>query len=231
MLRSEKLLEISDGRLYGENDMVRVGCQDCQGCFACCKNMGETVVLDPLDLYRLICGTGKQAEELLQSELELGAVDGVILPHLRMQGEDFCCSFLDVRGRCSVHKYRPGICRLFPLGRYWQGEDFCYILQVGECKKERRTKRKVKQWIDAGDLKQNRKFLREWHGCLKQLRERMYSGKGGRADGDIREEADKERSQWNMELLRVFYLTPYNTQEDFYKQFEERLEEVWNINS
>ena len=25
------------------------------------------------------------------------------------------CTFLDENGRCSIHPFRPGICRLFPL--------------------------------------------------------------------------------------------------------------------
>ena len=32
--------EISDGKIYGVHDMVRVGCSDCEGCHSCCEQMG-----------------------------------------------------------------------------------------------------------------------------------------------------------------------------------------------
>ncbi len=49
--------------------------------------------------------------------LELNVVDGIILPNLKMARAEEACSFLDTNGRCTVHAFRPGICRMFPLGR------------------------------------------------------------------------------------------------------------------
>lgn len=45
MRREVTLEEISDGRLYEANDMVKADCQDCKGCFDCCTGMGDSVVL------------------------------------------------------------------------------------------------------------------------------------------------------------------------------------------
>ena len=53
MLREIDLKEISDGKLYGPNDLVKAGCNDCAGCFSCCQGMGESVILDPLDIFHL----------------------------------------------------------------------------------------------------------------------------------------------------------------------------------
>ena len=53
MERDINLDEISDGKLYDANDMVKVGCSDCAGCSACCHGMGETIVLDPYDIWQL----------------------------------------------------------------------------------------------------------------------------------------------------------------------------------
>ena len=41
--------EISDGKVYGVHDMVRVGCSDCEGCHSCCEQMGDTVLVDPYE--------------------------------------------------------------------------------------------------------------------------------------------------------------------------------------
>lgn len=115
MLRNVDLQEISDGKLYGSNDMVKADCGGCKGCSSCCRGMGESILLDPFDLFRLCKGTSRTFEELMDTALELHVVDGIILPSLKMCGPDESCHFLNTEGRCSIHPYRPGICRLFPL--------------------------------------------------------------------------------------------------------------------
>ena len=81
MLRDIDLNEISDGRLYTANDMVKADCMGCQGCASCCQGMGDSIVLDPYDMYRLCMGLKTTPAALLASSLELGVVDGLILPH------------------------------------------------------------------------------------------------------------------------------------------------------
>lgn len=85
MKRYVDMREISDGRLYGLNDMVKADCRDCEGCSACCKGMGNSIVLDPYDMYRLSAGLGILPEVLLAEKLELTVVEGLILPNLRMR--------------------------------------------------------------------------------------------------------------------------------------------------
>ena len=133
--------------------MVKADSHNCEGCCDCCQGMGDSVILDPFDVHRLSIGLKKPAEQLLQECLELGVSDGNILPHLRMTGAAEQCVFLNQEGRCSIHAIRPGFCRLFPLGRFYEDGGFKYILQVHECPKTNRSKIKVKKWIDTPDLK------------------------------------------------------------------------------
>ena len=83
-------------------------------------------------------------EEMMDKYIELHMVDGMILPNLKMNEKTESCSFLNEEGRCSVHAFRPGICRLFPLGRFYENHDFKYFLQVHECKNPTKTKVKEK---------------------------------------------------------------------------------------
>ena len=53
MLREIDLSEISDGKLYTGNDMVKADCRGCAGCSSCCQGMGSSIILDPLDIFRL----------------------------------------------------------------------------------------------------------------------------------------------------------------------------------
>ena len=215
MEREIDLNKITDGKRYGLNDMVRTGCGNCAGCSACCHGMGNSIVLDPLDVYRITGELGVSFEKLLADKLELNVVDGIILPNLKMTGEDEACVFLNPQGRCSIHPHRPGICRIFPLGRLYENGSYSYILQVDECKKENRTKVKVEQWIDTPDLKLNQKYICDWHYFLKK------AGQYIKESND-----DNAARQINMYILSTFFVTPYDKNIDFYEQFYSRFENI-----
>ncbi len=212
MKRRVSLADISDGKLYGDNDMVKADCHGCAGCSDCCRGMGDTILLDPYDVYRLTRGLGKPFVEFLDKEIVLGVVDGYILPHLCMTGADEHCAFLNEEGRCSIHEFRPGICRLFPLGRYYEDGAYKYFLQTQECKAVR-SKIKVSKWIDTPDRERYRQFVTCWHYLLNDVEERLKAC----------EDEDYAR-KLNMVLLQTFYLMPYEAAQDFYQQFEMRKE-------
>ena len=213
MKREVDLTGISDGKRYGLNDMVRADCGDCEGCSACCHDMGVSIVLTPLDCHRLSTFTGVSVDGLLQDKLELHVVDGMILPNLRMSGADQACGFLNAEGRCSVHSVRPDICRMFPLGRIYEENGFRYFLQVHECRKVNRAKVKVKKWLDEPETARNQAFIQNWHDLLERIRAGLDEGGN-----------EEARKSWNMYILQTFYLTPYRN--DFYEEFGTRYREA-----
>lgn len=213
MERQIDLKEVSDGKLYGLEDMVRADCAGCAGCSACCRGMGRSVVLDPLDVHRLTIGAGMGFEALLNGYLELNVVDGIILPNLKMAGGDEACGFLNEEGRCRIHTYRPGICRIFPLGRIYEEGSFRYFLQIHECARGNRSKIKVKKWIDTPDAKTYDRYISDWHYFLKDMQEKLETDPAGMAAKTV-----------SMYVLKQFYLTPFDRDRDFYEQFYERLE-------
>lgn len=212
MERQISMEEVSDGKLYGINDMVRADCGDCEGCSACCHGMGSSILLDPLDIYRLSNVTEKSFEEMLNNQVELNVADGLILPNLKLDQAGEGCVFLNEQGRCSIHGSRPGICRIFPLGRYYENRSFQYFLQIHECRKESRAKVKVKKWIDTPDLRCNQEFITEWHYFLKDLQGMLNMP-----------ENESKRREISLYILKQFYLTAYELEQDFYEQFQIRL--------
>lgn len=215
MKREINMDEISDGKLYTANDLVKADCNDCKGCSACCRGMGHSIVLDPLDIHRLTSGLGVTFEQLLADKIELNVVDGIILPNLKMSGKEEKCAFLNEEGRCSIHLIRPGICRLFPLGRFYENHSFKYFLQVHECKKENKTKVKVKKWVDTPELKTYEKYISDWHYFLLDVQEKLSS------IGN-----DELVKKIDMFILQYFFLQPYKVGEDFYSQFDTRFAEA-----
>ena len=45
-------------QLLSANDMAKLGCGECGGCSACCRGMGQSILLDPYDLFLLQKATG-----------------------------------------------------------------------------------------------------------------------------------------------------------------------------
>lgn len=206
MKRDGDLSSLTDGKLYRSTDMVRLGCNDCEGCSACCRGMGNSVVLDPYDVWRLTKGLGIHFAEMIGKQVMLSVVDGLILPSLNMENEKGACPFLNDEGRCSIHIFRPGICRLFPLGRYYHDGDFSYVLMTGECKKENRSKIKIEKWLGEPNLKAYEQFVMQW----KQIQGRMREQLAKTADLE-------QQKQLSMSLLQKYYFTPYGT--DFFAEF------------
>lgn len=210
----KNLDEISDGKRYGLNDMVRAACNDCAGCSSCCEDMGDSIILDPLDIYELTSNLGCSFEDLLKKEIGLTVADGMILPNLKMTEENVC-PFLNREKRCSIHDFRPGICRVFPLGRIYEDDHLDYFLQLDGCVKENRSKVKVSKWLDTQELKKNQKYLIDWHAFRKKI------------EGILLEmEDENQKKTISMFLLNTFFVNPYDGKMDFYEQFYERMDRI-----
>ena len=182
MIRECSLEEISNGRTYRENDMVKADAAGCDGCFKCCTGMGNSIILDPYDIWLLKNfseGTKLTFEQLLATgNVELNIVDGLILPNLSMKKGQDRCAYLDADGRCRIHDVRPGICRLFPLGRVYDDKgEFSYFLQTGECAKKNLAKIKVKKWTCLRCPEKNREFVTAWHALIRTAGQKMVEHK------------------------------------------------------
>lgn len=217
MEREIDLQEISDGKLYTSNDMVKIGCNDCAGCSECCRVVGDTIILDPYDLCQLMQVTGLDFEGLMQDKVELQVVDGLILPNLKIRADGQGCAFLSDEGRCTIHNHRPGFCRMFPMGRIYQEDGFQYFLQIHECSYPNKTKVKLKKWLGIPELSRYEAYINKWHAFQKSVQ-------------SVIKNAENEAiiKQLNMYLLNQFFVKKYkaaseSVMSDFYEEFEVRL--------
>lgn len=205
--------------LYESNKKVRIGCSDCKGCFDCCRGMGNSIILDPFDFYRLGKELSAAPQALLERYAALNVNDGLILPNLRMSGEKEQCVFLDGKGRCGIHRFRPGLCRLFPLGRNYENGRLSYFILEGACSKEgERTKVRIADWIGEESIERYEGFLTDWHYYLKRIKEKTAALPDKAWEGAVKTAS--------VNILEKFFLTPYDCERDFYDQFYERLESV-----
>lgn len=209
--------EISDGKLYDINDIVKADTCGCDGCSDCCHDVGDLVVLTPFDIYEMVNYLNTTFDELIGNKIELRENNKILLPYLKMNDENKKCSFLSEENRCTIHSKRPNICRLFPLGRAYQDDDFKYFLQIGNCPKEELKDVKVEKWIGIENYNENKKFILEWYKFIKALTFRLKF---------VRDE--NEINEINKTLIDNCYRIEIKEDEDFYSVFSKRLPEVKN---
>lgn len=224
MERDIDLKQVSDGKLYSANDIVKIGCNGCAGCSECCRAVADTIILDPYDIYQLEKCLLAGFDALLETRIELSVVEGIILPHLLIRPGGAGCTFLQKDGRCGIHDSRPGFCRMFPLGRIYEDNDFRYFLQVHECPYPNKTKVKVKKWLEIPELSRYEAFIKDWHYFVKDVQKLIKET-----------QSDLIVKNLNMYLLNQFYAKAYEisdcdgTKPDFYRQFYERLEKAREV--
>ena len=221
MQREIDINEISDGKKYQINDLVKISCNDCDGCSECCKNMSGLITLDPYDIFRLLSDKEKlklsNAESGFQALLADGRIEltvdrGLLIPCLKMSSQTNACTFLSSEGRCSIHDIRPGICRLFPMGRLYENDSFYYFLQKNECSYKLKTKIKLKNWLDTPEIQKYEKYICDWHYFCSDIIEYLSNA------------SEDEAKQINTAILHIFYITEYAS--DFYSDFYVRLAKI-----
>ncbi len=259
MLREGSLEEISDGKLYGPTDMVRADTCGCKGCARCCEVMVDTILLSPLDVANLCEAVGKSFPELVEEgALEVRIIDGLMLPVLKGRpktdeaghplrnayGEELApCPFLSEEKRCTVHAYRPDLCRLFPLGRFYPedpAEAFSYFLQDQQCDHPR-VKTKIRKWIGPAAEEPYRKFLTDWHEIaagMRRLSQEVLQGTAPETASEgvaetpetieARMREGMERSLSVAQRIFTLFYAPY-TPGRFYEEFEQRRQSLLDL--
>ena len=208
--------EISDGKLYCAEDMVNAGAGGCKNCSWCCEDMCDTIFLDPYDIYALCKGIGKEYKELIdENYLEIGLNNLVSMPHIKDRGNG--CGFLTENKRCSVHDFRPGICRLFPLGRYYHDDTFSYILQTRGCSAEVHDEVKVRDWLEIEDLEKYEEYVLKWHAVVKEISGFM-----------MKPAAPGVKLKTHELFLEHFYEKSYDLSKEFLPQIYDRIK-AWKL--
>jgi Fe-S-cluster containining protein len=202
------LNEIS--KLYIETDIVKLDTGGCNNCFDCCIDVD--VLLTPYDIFEMKKALGVDFNNLLEKNITLISNNKIMLPYLKMKNNKEC-SFLDSNKRCIIHKNRPNICRMYPLGRAYTNDDFKYFLQKN-CSKKNLKEKKILDWLEIKDYDKNKKFLLDWHFFIKALTFRLkfiYD--------------DEEIKNVNNILIDNFYKFEYD---EFYQDFYENLKNTKN---
>ena len=204
-------------REYSSGEMARIAPTGCEGCGECCRGMGESVILDPYDAHMLSEGLKRPFASLLDREVGLGVSGGLIFPYLAMSGPGEACGFLGGDGRCSIHEFRPGICRLYPLARRYGEKGIAYFIPEKSCPGRSKTKVRISRWLGIPDLAGYEKFKAEWYEFTTKLTERLEK------ENDVRDAA-----QVSQFILENFYMAAFPAG-TFFDGFDDRLRRVRKV--
>lgn len=129
---------------------------DCKRCGKCCKGRGENgeqILVSPLDIYNGAKELGITAEEFADKyvSFHIGRKSGLVVGTLATDYKGTCklLSYENGLAKCMIHKAKPIICALHPLGVIHGydniDEDGSNLYLLTEpCRTSRQTNRKIK---------------------------------------------------------------------------------------
>ena len=90
---------------------------NCTMCGKCCINR-EDILLNPKDMFNLAKELNMEPKQVLEAYCEtyIGSDSRFPIVRLKPKGSIKRCPLLKDR-KCSVHKAKPTVCAMFPIGR------------------------------------------------------------------------------------------------------------------
>lgn len=191
----------------------------CNCCGDCCKNRDD-ILVNPYDIFRLSKGLNISDSQLLQMYCEVYIGSTSKIPLVRICFPGGVCSFLK-NDKCSVHSFKPSVCKLYPLGRGMVGEsgDVFYFKQDVSC--GGKDTQLVKDWVKDLDEKV---FIKWSTSFFKLMTDKNYKLL-------VEKFTSCEEEVYKMFFYSVFdilYLH-YDTRFDFLPQLDEHFEKVFSM--
>jgi hypothetical protein len=125
--------EPPEKKLLQKSNRVQFQCKPGLPCFtACCQDVN--IFLSAYDILRLKNRLGMPSGEFLERYTKTLISPSGSLPviQLKMEEADKRCPFVTAEG-CTVYTDRPWACRMYPLDRTDEGEQYFFIVGEEEC--------------------------------------------------------------------------------------------------
>lgn len=124
----------------------------CKQCGNCCRNRDNNpILLQGYDIYNIAKALGMTPATVMEKYTTLTRGYQSKLPVLYIKARvDGSCPFLRT-GKCTIQKDKPVVCRVYPLGRGYDGNEFFYFKQEQSCEGEK-IKTTLREWKEEFDL-------------------------------------------------------------------------------
>ena len=220
--RMEEIMNAIEHNKLTADDPFRFHCTQCG---KCCINR-EDILLTPLDLFRIANELKLSLKEFIGQycELYIGPDSHFPIIRLKPRGSIKRCPLLKNR-RCSVHKAKPAMCAMFPIGRVIAfPEDGTssnapvieYFYMNPGCGNNTRTQT-IREWFDSFGIPLDDDFFIEWATFQKNFV--MLIRETERLLGE-----SAMRQIWSP-IFGILYLC-YDLEKEFLPQFRENAEKL-----
>ena len=226
--RLQHIIENFESMKIGVDEPFRFGCKQCG---KCCINR-EDILLNAQDVYRLSKELDMSPQDMIElyGETYIGENSRIPIVRLRPRGSVRRCQFLKER-KCSVHKAKPTVCALFPIGRSmlfdkskgekpdYENAEIQYILDLPDCgdKSETHT---VRAWLKEFGIPVDDPFFKKWNQTITEVGSIVHRIEGKLPDSIL-------EMMWNA-IYALLYLN-YYIEDDFMPQFEENSHELLKL--
>lgn len=216
-----RLMEIVknlDNLLIGPDEPFKFHCTMCG---QCCIHR-EDIILTPKDLFQIAQELGKTPADIVKEHCDcyIGHTSRIPIVRLKPVGYDKHCPLLN-GNKCSVHKVKPVVCAMFPIGRVvsavgdeMKANDITpdkvqYIFTKPGCGDDAET-HTVREWFGEFGIPMQDEFFIQWQRMINALSVSVH-------EVESKLKPDQMNKIWDL-MFTMTYLN-YEMDRDFYEQF------------
>lgn len=202
----------------------------CDMCGKCCINR-EDILLNAKDVYNMSKELKMEPKDMVEKycEIYIGESSRFPIVRIKPRGSIKRCPLME-NHKCSVHKSKPTVCAMFPIGRCIQmdaskrkaeigSDDIKYIFTNPGCGDDSET-HTVREWLNEFGIPMNDEFFLAWNQMLTELSNIFRKG----------EKVLSERAMnavWSLSFVKLYL--DYDMTKDFMPQFKENAAELLTV--
>lgn len=199
----------------------------CDMCGKCCINR-EDILLNAKDVYNMAKELQMEPADMFEQYCETYIGDSSRIPIVRIKprGSIKRCPLMKER-KCSVHKAKPTVCAMFPIGRCIQMDasnrnaeistgDIRYIFTDPGCGDDSET-HTVREWLGDFGIPLEDEFFGAWNQMISELGTIFHKGEKVLSEEGM-------MAAWNLTFVKIYL--DYDTSKEFMPQFKENAAEV-----
>ena len=203
---------------------------NCDMCGKCCIHR-EDILLNAKDIFHMAKELQMEPAEMFQKYCEtyIGGSSRIPIVRIKPRGPIMRCPLMKER-KCSVHKAKPTVCAMFPIGRCIKMEaddknpavstnEITYIFTDPGCGDGSKT-HTVREWLGEFGIPLEDEFFFAWNHLIAELGSIFRAG----------EQVLSERTMsaaWQLTFVKIYL--DYDLGRDFMQQFKANAEEVLDI--
>ena len=202
----------------------------CDLCGKCCIHR-EDILLNAKDIYNMAKELQMEPVDMFKKYCETYIGDSSRIPIVRIKprGSIKRCPLMKEH-KCSVHKAKPTVCAMFPIGRCIQMDasnrnaeistgDIRYIFTDPGCGDDSET-HTVREWLGDFGIPLEDEFFLAWNQMISELGEIFHKGEKVLSE-------DAMCAAWQLTFVKIYL--DYDMSKEFMPQFKENVAEVLEI--